>query len=76
MSLVWNSKVALVLNLVLVVKSKAPYYPPACNEWTDQRCKKGSIRSVVAEVVDFASQVHTQRRGKLKGRWRSSTIEV
>ena len=26
MSLVWNSKVVLVLNLVLVVKSKAPYY--------------------------------------------------
>ena len=25
MSLVWNSKVVLVLNLVLVVKSKAPY---------------------------------------------------
>ena len=26
MSLVWNSKVVLVLNLVLVVQSKAPYY--------------------------------------------------
>ena len=26
MSLVWNSKIVLVLNLVLVVQSKAPYY--------------------------------------------------